>query len=130
MSNQYRTVNSEAIIITRTHESAKDRNHNAYWFWQLESELSATYQADEVIEAMKNHIKHSVRNQKSAINFLEEGIDCKILTDDGKGWQKGKCRAKFSIEFYPDEEENQPSSRPNSNEPNSPLDDIRNSPNS
>ncbi|MFW6296407.1 MAG: KGK domain-containing protein, partial [Halothece sp.] len=36
---------------------------------------------------------------------------------NGKGWQKGKFRIRVALEFIPDEPEN--------NQPESPLDDIR-----
>lgn len=35
--------------------------------------------------------------------WFEEGKDCEILRLGSKDWQPGKVRIKFTLEFYPDE---------------------------
>lgn len=50
-------------------------------------------------------------------DLYKNGIDCEILKVGAKGWQKGKVRLKVTLEFCPDE--------PEENIAESPLDDIR-----
>lgn len=59
------------------------------------------------------------------INWFFDGIDCEVLKIGSKGWQKGKVKINLqvSLEFCPDEPEIEET--PVSNEPESPLDDIR-----
>lgn len=62
--------------------------------------------------------------------WLSDGINCEILKIGAKGWQKGKVRIKLNIglEFCPDEpviEETQLISKPEINQSESSLDDIR-----
>lgn len=49
--------------------------------------------------------------------WYKEGVSCEILKIGAKGWQKGKIRVRVILEFEPDE--------PETNEPESPLDDLR-----
>lgn len=51
--------------------------------------------------------------------WFSEGGECEILRPGSQGWQKGKIRIrlKATLEFCPDE--------PESNQEESPLDDIR-----
>jgi hypothetical protein len=60
--------------------------------------------------------------------WFGDGIDCEILNLGSKSWKKGKVRIKVSVEFYAEEPE--VSETPASdgleiNEPESPLDDLR-----
>ncbi|MGK7905528.1 MAG: KGK domain-containing protein [Hormoscilla sp.] len=50
---------------------------------------------------------------------LTDGIDCEILEPGRKGWQKGKIKLQVNVEveFTP--------SQPETTEPESPLDDLR-----
>jgi hypothetical protein len=47
--------------------------------------------------------------------WIEEGLDCEVLTIGSKQWKQGKIQIKVTVEFCPDEPEI----------PSSPLDDIR-----
>lgn len=49
--------------------------------------------------------------------WFTEGKNCEILKIGAKGWQKGKIRLRVILEFEPEE--------PETNEPESPLDDLR-----
>ncbi len=49
--------------------------------------------------------------------WFDGGINCEILKVGAKDWQKGKVRLKVTLEFCPDE--------PEENIAKSPLDDIR-----
>ncbi|MEB3178429.1 MAG: KGK domain-containing protein [Nostocaceae cyanobacterium] len=51
------------------------------------------------------------------IKVFAEGKDCEILKIGAKGWQKGKLRIRVSVDFIPDE--------PETSQPESPLDDLR-----
>ncbi|MGE5659748.1 MAG: KGK domain-containing protein [Actinomycetota bacterium] len=68
-------------------------------------------------------------NQSSkAVLFSKEGIPGQALRFGKKGWEKGKLRAKITVEFCPDEPEPEetPSSKPSAiTPPESPLDDLR-----
>lgn len=60
--------------------------------------------------------------------WFDEGMDCEILKIGAKDWQKGKFRLKVTLEFIPDEPEVEGRSANNEqkiNEPESPLDDLR-----
>jgi hypothetical protein len=54
-------------------------------------------------------------NFKNSNTWFREGEDCEILRAGSSGWQKGKIKINVTLEFIPDEvEDNQ-----------SPLDDMR-----
>ncbi len=58
--------------------------------------------------------------------FEEGGVGVEVLKLDTRGWKKGRVR--FSVEFCPDEPEIKEITRSNNteiNQPESPLDDIR-----
>jgi|LakMenE01Jun11ns_1017448.scaffolds.fasta_scaffold9503668_2 hypothetical protein len=62
--------------------------------------------------------KNSYRSRERYDAWFKEGIDLKILKSlSSSGWQKGKIKIKFSIEFIPDDLEIP--------EYKSPLDEIR-----
>jgi hypothetical protein len=66
------------------------------------------------------------RDKKEANAWWNEGIQCQVLTHEGKGWQNGKVR--LTLEFCPDEpeiEETSTSNRLEIPQPESPLDDLR-----
>lgn len=48
-------------------------------------------------------------------NWFKQGEECEILRAGSQGWQKGKIKINVTLEFIPDEVE----------ENKSPLDDIR-----
>lgn len=52
---------------------------------------------------------------------FDQSLDCEILSTEGGGWKKGKIRFRYVAEIVLDEEE------VISSEPESPLDDIRQS---
>ncbi|MEH1797393.1 KGK domain-containing protein [Nostoc sp.] len=54
------------------------------------------------------------------MQYLGDGVSCKLLHTQGGGWKSGKLR--FHLEFVPDEPE-VPSTVPS--EARSPLDDLR-----
>ncbi|MBW4665182.1 MAG: hypothetical protein KME01_13430 [Chroococcus sp. CMT-3BRIN-NPC107] len=73
---------------------------------------------------------HSELNKyyKKNWKWFSDGKDCEILSIGAKGWQKGKLRIKFTLEFCPDEPEVieiTQSKEIENNQPESPLDDIR-----
>jgi len=68
------------------------------------------------------------RWQNNNRKWFSAGKACQILSVDGKGWQKGKLRIKFTLEFCPDEPEIEEITQSNDleiNQAESPLDDIR-----
>jgi KGK domain len=65
-----------------------------------------------------------VENKKNAvIKLFEDGIDCKLLQPDSKGWQKGRLTVCF--QFTPEESEFIPFQENSDDIYNSPLDEIR-----
>ncbi|WP_309729044.1 KGK domain-containing protein [Chamaesiphon sp. OTE_75_metabat_556] len=56
-------------------------------------------------------------------NVFDNGIDCKLLQPDGKGWQKG--RLKICFEFIPEDNELMTSQEKPLDTHSSPLDEIR-----
>ncbi|MGK7932774.1 MAG: KGK domain-containing protein [Microcystaceae cyanobacterium] len=73
-----------------------------------------TLSQQQINAPTKQYISH--KNYHS-YTWLNTGVPCEVLKIDSQGWQKGKIRIKFEIEFIPDE--------PEITEPESPLDDIR-----
>ncbi len=68
------------------------------------------------------------RGQNNNRKWFSNGKNCEILSIGAKGWQKGKLRIKFTLEFCPDEPEvieTTQSKEIENNQPESPLDDIR-----
>ena len=59
--------------------------------------------------------KSEFKNTRSTNSWFYQGQDCEILRSGSPGWQKGKIKIKVTLEFVPDEVE----------EDKSPLDDIR-----
>ncbi|HCF30657.1 MAG TPA: hypothetical protein DEV81_26470 [Cyanobacteria bacterium UBA11049] len=60
--------------------------------------------------------------------WYRQGVDCELLKPGSEGWIKGKVRIKISLKLCLDEPEISeiPSSnKPETNQPESPLDDIR-----
>ena len=55
------------------------------------------------------------QRRKGAKRVFEEGVCFQILKAGSSGWQKGKLRINVTLEFIPDEPE----------ENKSPLDDVR-----
>ena len=96
-----------------------------------------TFKVSEFIKAMinllinnDNVLKYSVQQKRRDIEevngWWNEGIQCQVLTHEGKGWQNGKVR--LTLEFCPDEpeiEETSTSNEPEISQPESPLDDLR-----
>jgi len=70
----------------------------------------------------------SNRWQNNNRKWFSDGKNCEILSIGGGGWQKGNLRIKFTLEFCPDEPEVRQAIQSNeleSNQSESPLDDIR-----
>ena len=60
--------------------------------------------------------------------WYRQGVDCELLKPGTEGWKKGKVRIKISLELCLDEPEISeiPSiNKAETNQPESPLDDIR-----
>lgn len=57
-----------------------------------------TAKLEEIQTAIEDHMEYNLQLWSS-----EEGVPCEILRANGGGWLKGKVRAKFTIEFIPDE---------------------------
>ncbi|MCT7989676.1 KGK domain-containing protein [Laspinema olomoucense] len=60
--------------------------------------------------------------------IFTDGINAQVLKYGANGWQEGKIRIQISLEFCPDEPEDEEipaSNKWESSEPESPLDDIR-----
>jgi len=70
------------------------------------------------------------RTDKKPANWkwFSAGKDCEILKIGAKGWQKGKVKIRISLEFCPEEPEDTETpenNQPETNAPESPLDDLR-----
>lgn len=90
-----------------------------------------TFKVSELIKAVMEFLKS--KDNVTSYDWTEEkakwagdGVRAEVLKYGAKGWQKGKVR--LTIEFIPDEpetEEAPASDRAESNQPESPLDDLR-----
>lgn len=80
---------------------------------------------------LPQHLQSSLANNSINIttkNCFGDGMNCEVLKINSKGWKKGKVRIRVSLEFCPDEpdvEEIPVSNQLEINQPESPLDDIR-----
>ncbi|MEQ8755999.1 MAG: KGK domain-containing protein [Coleofasciculus sp. G1-WW12-02] len=75
---------------------------------------------------LNDSVKKKGRDRKEVNGWWNEGIQCQVLTHEGKGWQNGKVR--LTLEFFPDEseiEETSTSKEPEITQIESPLDDLR-----
>lgn len=90
----------------------------------------------EIEQAFKTHGLNELINRLSSRggipvknrDWYREGVDCELLKPGSEGWRKGKIRIKISLELCLDEPEISeiPSSnKPETNQPESPLDDMR-----
>lgn len=57
------------------------------------------------IKQVKNHSNLGYRDLQDNELWLKEGVDCEVLTVEGGGWKKGKIRINISVEFYPEDSE-------------------------
>ncbi|MBD2626466.1 KGK domain-containing protein [Trichormus variabilis] len=77
-----------------------------------------------------NHLNHELKSINSRVlpdvkkpdDWINNGVACQILKP-GKNWQTGKLRIKVNLEFCPDDPEIEQTTK--SQEPESPLDDLR-----
>jgi KGK domain len=75
-----------------------------------------------IIDILSHDLQQGLSSQPhniqiEQVSWFKNGVDCKILRAGSNGWEKGKLKLKVTLEFCPDE--------PEVNEPESPLDDIR-----
>jgi KGK domain len=77
----------------------------------------------EISQVLKEQSKGGIHPQRSN-NLFDQGMDCELLSSNGKGWQKGKVRVTVCFEFYPEEVES-PDVEVVGIKPSSPLDDVR-----
>jgi hypothetical protein len=111
-------------IITKTEGNSREEG-NAYPFFTLESDHSSTYRVEEIINATKTAFQKYFSSYVTQIKLISEGVECELMKNNGGGWKKGKFRLKMSLEFCPDEPDEQTSKAPE--KPKSVLDDIRQS---
>jgi hypothetical protein len=60
--------------------------------------------------------------------WYDQGVNLEYLKPGTKGWKTGKLRIRITLELLPDEPETEEipaSNEPESNKPESPLDDLR-----
>jgi hypothetical protein len=90
---------------------------------------ASTFKVMEVASYFVTKVYHE--NSDTWNEWLDTGVECEVLKMDGHGWQKGKVR--ISLEFIPDEEEQEEEILEANLEeesippklPQSPLDDLR-----
>jgi hypothetical protein len=88
---------------------------------RLESNIAEHFKNYSIVYPKQAHIGQSDTGSiYHANNWTKEGIHCEVLKLGSKEWRKGKIKVRISVEFYTDEPEV-------SEEPPSPLDDIRQS---
>lgn len=104
--------------------SLKNGLQSLFCEYKLGEEICKTFNIDLGTDLVNQNGKY--RNIPiSKDKWFRDGIDCEVLKIGAKGWQKGKVKINLqvSLEFCPDEPEVEETSL--SNEPESPLDDIR-----
>jgi hypothetical protein len=90
---------------------------------------ASTFKVMEVASYLAKQL-YSNENSQPYQEWSNTGVECEVLKMDGNGWKKGKVR--ISLEFIPDEEEEEEILEANLEEesippklPESPLDDLR-----
>ena len=86
---------------------------------QVREKLQEAFSSKNLGNLVYPKINVSGVNNVNNAKWLEDGIDCEILAPGAKGWQKGKMRLNVNVEveFI--------SNEPETAEPESPLDDLR-----
>ncbi|MEM9542479.1 MAG: KGK domain-containing protein [Cyanobacteria bacterium P01_E01_bin.42] len=113
-------------IVTKTEgnrQNSEDRY--SHYFFGLESEHSFTYRSSEIVSAIAKILQSARSSYTTEMKLLSDGVECELMKNTGGGWKKGKFRLKMSLEFCPDEPEEQQNESPG--QPESVLDDIRKS---
>ncbi|WP_416673431.1 KGK domain-containing protein [Egbenema bharatensis] len=107
MSDRFYSLESDAVI------SVNDLK------WNLISH--PTFTINEMMQSIKKQIGIWKGEEEK---WATEGVECKVLRPNGKGWQTGKVR--IQVEFRPDEipDENHQSNG-STNELEFPLDEVR-----
>jgi len=114
MNNEFKFLKQGEIIAIKHNNLGQQLNLSSNAFPQV---LIRIEQLAEVITRRLN-ITDSQGNK-----LCEEGLACEVLQFNSRGWQKGRLRATVILEFCPDEPPIE--EKPITNEPESPLDDIR-----
>ena len=109
----------EVVSVPQANQRIPILNHPLIKFGDLRKALT---------KVIKTHFLGVGNDSDEKLKWLGEGVDVEILKYGSPGWKKGKIRIKVSLEFCPDEpypEEISASTKGESSEPESPLDEIR-----
>jgi len=79
--------------------------------------ISKTFEFNE----FKKGISRLINLSDEFLKTFEEGIPCRVMTTQQKGWRLGKIRLKLELQFIPDE----PPTEEIVENFGSPLDEIR-----
>ena len=89
-------------------------------------DVSKTFKVLDLIVAIREYVGADGTDEENL--YYGKGLNSEVLKLGAKGWQKGKLRIKFTLEFCSDEPEVEQitqSNEPEINQTESPLDDIR-----
>ncbi|MGK7920710.1 MAG: KGK domain-containing protein [Trichodesmium sp.] len=125
MENQYEPLETDEVIKIEFSPVAEQLKLSSYFeiLFLSASQFAATMKYNLRVP---NEIKEQI---------FEKGVDCQVLKYGSKEWQSGKIKVKVTVEFCPDEpqeeiEENEAENSGNNNSEVlenevSPLDDLR-----
>lgn len=94
--------------------------HRKDVFVQYLNDIFRDYLISSLISYLINKKGVSLPDGKKADEFGEDGVECKVLKTDGKGWKKAKMRFRLVLEIEMEDFEVEAVDV-------SPLDDIRQS---
>ena len=114
MNNEFKSLKQGEIIAIKYNDLGQQLNLSSNAFPNV---LIRIEQLAEVFTKRLNV------TDKQGNKLCEEGLKCEVLQFNSRGWQKGRLRATVILEFCPDEPPVE--EKPITNEPESPLDDIR-----
>ena len=113
MSNDFQVNTNEYLAQCDSRDVVSFESENLVSVGKLKHIVNQSfyeYAVDEIIATLSNH-----PDLKNSGEWFYEGEECEILKADSMGWQKGKLKINVTLEFIPDEPE----------ENKSPLDDVR-----
>lgn len=103
MENKFETLDFEF----EHGESALAFSHSMFKLGEFMKSVKSAFETkglDELGRKLSNRGGVPTLREDKLLWF-KDGVNCKILKPNTKGWQKGKIKLKLTVEFCPDEPE-------------------------
>lgn len=111
MENKFKSISSDDSVLSLSLEDKWFNDYPMLTINQLTSKIKWTLR------------KYYALDENRKEDWFSDGISCEVLELGTKNWQEGKIRLKLTVEFCPNQPENNENTVNDSEE--SPLDDLR-----